>query len=446
MAFVTRARHRLARQEGIALPVSVMSLMLVLSLSGLVLQQSMAVGDSANREQRSKRAIQAADAGLDVAVFRVSKIATATDPCPVIGGTGFAGYENIAGELWCPEVQENAGDGKSYAYRVSAPAANGDRRVVATGTADGLTRRVAVTSVKAIQPLFFGYGVSSDSDIELASSAQIGQMSPQIVTHARANGNIILSSSANICGNATPGPGKTVTDTSSYGVCPGYSTAPASAPIVFPEVDDSVAKTTNDNDRICVVTLDPCAPTSDVQWNSSAKTLRMNSSSTLILRGSVYYFCSIVLNSSSRMILDPPDTSKPVLIFVGGPSDCPGQPTEVIRMNSSTRVESAPGKTVTVQFLVKGSDSSASTVSWNSSSLASTITALYAPNSDIRMDSSSRIFGGISGKSVLMNSSAQVFYDDRADRDPFDDAARKSATYRECRPQATAGASPDEGC
>jgi hypothetical protein len=109
-------------------------------------------------------------------------------------------------------------------------------------------------------------------------------------------------------------------------------------------------------------------------------------------------------------------------------------------------VESAPGKTVAVQFLVKGSTSTSSTVSWNSSSEASTITAIYAPNSNIRMDSSARIYGGMSGKSVLMNSSSQVFYDDRADRDPFDDAARKSATYRECRAQPPAGGVPDAGC
>src|SRR5918999_5988836 len=365
---------RIRQQDGVALPVSVMTLMLILSLGGLVMQQSMALGDAANREQRSKRAVQAADAGLDVAVFRVSKVATATQQCPVPGG--FAAYENVAGELWCPEVQENLGDGKSYTYRVAAPAANGDRRVVSSGTADGATRRVAVTSVKAIQPLFNGFGVSSDSDIELTSSGQIGQMSPVINTHARANGNIVLSSSANICGNAIPGPGKTVTHTSSYGVCPGFSTTPASASIVFPPVVDDVAKTTNDNNRICVATLDPCSPTSDVQWNSSTKTLRMNSSATLTLRGRAYYFCSIQLNSSSRLILDPPSTADPVLIYVGGPADCPGQPEEVIRMNSSS----------------------------------------------------------------------QVFYDDRADRDPFDDAARKSATYRECRPQPTAGQPPDGGC
>jgi hypothetical protein len=449
MAFVTRTPHRLARQDGIALPVSVLSLMLVLSLSGLVLQQSMAVGDSANREQRSKRAIQAADAGLDVAVFRVSKLATRTQFCPVVGGTGFAGFVTIGGQQWCPEVQEDLGDGKIARYRVSAPDAAGNRRIVATGIADGMTRRVFVDTEKVTQPLLFGYGVASKSDITLNSSAQIGQVSPPVRTDSRANGNIKLNSSAWACGNAIPGPGKSVILGGSGAVCPGYSTTPATAPIVFPEVDDSVARTVNDNNRICKPTLDPCNPLGDVQpnvWDNPSRQLEVNNSGTVTLRGSVYYFCSIRLNSSARLILDPPDTSKPMLIYIGPPSSCPGQPAEVLSFNSSTRVEAAPGKTVPVQFLVAGSESQSTRVSWHSASSATTPTIVYAPNSDVELNSGAKIWGGIVGKSVTLNSSSQVFYDAGVDIDPFDDAARKTASYRECRPQATAGAAPDMGC
>jgi len=443
---LARLIHRLRGEHGIAIPLAVLSLMLVLTLSGVVLTQAVRTGDSANREQASKRAVQAADAGIDVAVFRADKVATDVNPCPIIGGTGFASYLTIGGEQWCPEVSEDLGDGKSYSYWVSAPDASGNRTVVASGTAEGVTRRVAVQIEKEPVQLFDEYGVSSDSDITLDSSSEIGQRSPALRTDARANGNITLNSSSNICGNAIPGPGKTVTDASSYGVCPGYSTTPASAPITFPAVDDTVASVTNDNNRICKAALDPCSPMSDVSpnvWDNASRQLQLNSSATLTLRGSVYYFCSLALTSSSRLILDPPSTSKPVLIYIG---NCPGAPSPVLWIQSSSRVESAPGKIVPVQFLVKGSTSSATTVRWESSSAAVTPTAVYAPNSNIVMESSARIQGAITGKTVSMSSNAQVIYDNRVDQSPFDSTVQKSATYRECRPQAGAAQPPSAGC
>jgi hypothetical protein len=434
------------RQDGAALPIAVISLMLILGLAGMVLTQSMRTGASADREQRSKRALQAADAGLQVAAFRTDKLATGLNPCPDAAGSGASSYVTIAGEQWCPSVAEDLGDSKSYSYRVSAPDANGNRRAVATGTAEGVTRRVAVVFEEVDVPLFDGFGVSSDLSITTDSSAQIGRRSPQIRTDARANGNITLNGSSNICGNATPGPGMAVVDNSSNGVCPGYITTPASAPIVFPPVDDSVAQTTNDNNRICKPALDPCSPLSSASpnvWDNADRNLVLNGSGTLTLRGSVYYLCSLQMRSSTRLILDPPDTSKPMLIYIG---DCATQPTQVILMESSTQVVSAPGKTVPVQFLVKGSSSKSTTVRWESSSAAITPTAVYAPKSDIEMDSSSRILGAVTGKTVTMKSSSEILYDPRIDISPFDLSINQTATYRECRAQAADGAVPDEGC
>jgi hypothetical protein len=438
----------LRRQDGIALPVAVISMMLVLGLAGVVLTQSIATGDSADREQRSKRALQAADAGLDVATFRADKVATTTNPCPIIGGTGFASYLTIAGEQWCPEVQEDLGDGKSYSYWVSAPAANGDRTVVASGTAEGVTRRVAVVIQKLDQPIVDGYGVSSDSDINMKSSSEIGEFdSPRTRTDVRANGDINMEGSSKVCGNATPGPGQSVNQSGgSTQLCPGYSTAPAPAPITFPEVDDTAASLVNDNARICKPALDPCSPLGDVSpnvWDNANRNLSIGGSATLTLRGSVYYLCSLTMNSSSRLILDPPTTTKPVLIYIG---DCVTQPSKVIFINSSAKVESAPGKTVPVQFLVKGSDTESTSVEWHSSSTAVAPTLIYAPKSSVLLDSSSKINGAVVGKDVTLESSAQVIYDARIDINPFDSAVQKTATYRECRAQAATGAVPVEGC
>jgi hypothetical protein len=438
MADWTQGLRWLRREEGVALPVAVLVLMLVLGMSSIVLVQAQRTGDSANRDRGVKSAVQAADAGLELAMFRLRKVATSLDPC---AGAGVPLVQG--GELWCPQVSEDLGDGAVYRYQVSAPDAVGRRTIVSTGTVGGQTRRVAVTTERTSTPLVFGYGVSSDDTITLNSSSEIGdaRARPPIVTNTRSNGDIVMNSSSSICGNAIPGPGRRVVG---RGVdCDGITT-PAAERFVFEVVDNAEAWALNDNDRICDASGDPCRNVAPALWDNATRRLEMFSAGSLTLRGNAYAFCSMRLDSSSEIIFDPIDPSKPVRIYIGSPAQCPGQPDPVLQFNSSADLRAPEGVVVPVQIFVPES-TTPTRVEFNSAFRAETPVALYAPGSDIELNSSSDYWGVIAGERITMNSSTNVFYDSSVDVNPVSSDLTRGKTYRECSPQPGAG-SPASGC
>jgi hypothetical protein len=436
MAAWTQGLSRLRREEGVALPVAVFVLTMVLGMSALVLVQAQRTGDSANRDRGVKSAVQAADAGLEVAMFRLRRVATPADPC-----SGPGSYVSQGGEQWCPEVTEDLGDGAVYRYQVSAPDATGRRTIVSTGTVGGQTRRVAVTTERTTAPLVFGYGVSSDDTITLNSSSEIGdaRARPPVVTNVRSNGDIILNSSASICGNATPGPSRRVIGSRIN--CGGITT-PAATPFTFDVIDNAQAWTVNDNARICGD--DPCRNVSPTLWDNPNRNFEMFSAGSTTLRGNTYAFCSMRLNSSSEIVFDPIDPSKPVRIYIGSPAQCSGQPDPVLQFNSSADLRAPDGKVVPVQIFVPES-ATPTRVEFNSAFRAETPVALYAPSSVIDLNSSSDYWGVIAGERITLNSSSNVFYDSSVDVNPETSGLSRGQSYRECRPQAGAG-SPAAGC
>ena len=106
--------------------------------------------------------------------------------------------------------------GAAYTYRVSAAASvtiNGQgllqRKIVATGNVQGVSRRVVAVAASATGTSLFGsYSVISLSDLTM-------QTSTRIAGSASSNGNISLSNSAELCGDLVYGAGKRFTTANS---------------------------------------------------------------------------------------------------------------------------------------------------------------------------------------------------------------------------------------
>ena len=161
-----------------------------------------------------------------------------------VGGATNLTLEPVQADGWCRDQTEDLGDGASYSYRVKAGAqvnVNGQsliqRKVVAIGTVNGVKRRTAtVIGSDTGLSLFGGYAVISLEDFNMPNSSQI-------VGNTGSNGNISLSNSAEICGNATPGVGKSFTTSNSAHLCPGFSAVAATQPFVLNPVDQGIAPT-----------------------------------------------------------------------------------------------------------------------------------------------------------------------------------------------------------
>ena len=108
-----------------ALPVALFGMIASMALASAAVITTIDVQHGSKRDNSSKSAIAAADAGANVARLRLARYATVLDaetaPCLVIGTSGLltaSAAETVGGASWCPPVSGTVG-GASYTYRVS---------------------------------------------------------------------------------------------------------------------------------------------------------------------------------------------------------------------------------------------------------------------------------------------------------------------------------------
>jgi len=164
-------------EDGFALPVAIS----ILVISGILVLAAITLAthntDRANRDRDSVRATQAADAGIDAALYRLNKALTASQAPGVLGLSVAAVAETACVEVnlgqvatvtatggWCDfaggtEQVDGAIDGGTgwtpaeYSYRVSTGTNIGtdssanliERQIISTGTVDGVSKRVLAT-------------------------------------------------------------------------------------------------------------------------------------------------------------------------------------------------------------------------------------------------------------------------------------------------------------
>ena len=168
------------REDGFALPIAIS----ILVIAGLLVLSTITLAthstDRANRDRDAVRAGQAADAGVDAALYRLNKALTASQAPGVLGMPVSAVAETAciqvsAGSLvnvsatggWCnaagasEQIDGGVPGGPvfspaGYSYRVSTGTNIGadpsnatahlvERRILSTGVVDGVSRRVLAT-------------------------------------------------------------------------------------------------------------------------------------------------------------------------------------------------------------------------------------------------------------------------------------------------------------
>lgn len=431
--------RRLGQQEGIALPVAIIVLGLAVMLTGALLTSSTRSSAGSNRDRQVKRALQAADAGLDVARDELNRLRPADAQCLAVNaaanGSAPAGavYVTLPSPtpMYCPPVTEKLADGTSYSYRLSTGAA---RTVISTGTAGAgattTTRRVAssTTSSATITPYFGVYGISSLGSLTFSGGAQLPDTAAG-KTQVRSDGTIALDGGARLgCGLYTPGPGKVV-DVRNGGETwcghdppwlwanPPAEFAPATTPIAFPPVDMGSSKTVNDDARITNCRYDGdgrgvdtgagdvCKNKrydSNFGWDPAKRTLALKGYTDLTLRGSTYYFCRLELNSGTNIIVPG---NKAVKIYIDSAANCPGvsDAGHLLKGGGSDfLVDSKLPENL--QIVVNGGGA----VDFLSNDGNTNYLTLYAPDSTITLSGNANVLGAIAGKQVNMDGGGTV--------------------------------------
>ena len=203
---------RVRGEEGIALPVAIMSIVLIGILSAVLASTSVQLNDSSSRDRDSKRALAAAEAGMSTALDRLNRLlpldsqALADGPVTVLASAqafdriGFEGGVTIQAGQSPPSSDERSGNGGTFHYYVSpalGASANGcnnpvavgagtshatllasgvtllERCITSVGVVNGTIRRVQRKAYSTLQ-LFDGFTLTQADDADDALYASGG--------------------------------------------------------------------------------------------------------------------------------------------------------------------------------------------------------------------------------------------------------------------------------
>jgi hypothetical protein len=495
----SRSRARARDEAGFVVPTVLFFLLAILAVVTVALLASIQAQSGSIRDQGTKAAVATAEAGVTQAVFNYNGGFTLTDnsgrtnnPClvPVTNPPGTvqprATAATYGANSWCTPVAAASGTG-AYTYQVcpvytdstgavhNCPSTStaGSVEVVSTGTVNGVTRRVDVIAKSVSgQPIFIDAGVKSQTNLIVDSNGEVHSASS-------AGGSIILgSTSAKLCGGATVGPTGSATGAGTYTAstdCTGTHLSLGTVghqPLTLPPVNQGTAATVNDDCRIraAVTNAAACSPndyrdlisgnTSDVTWNPSTRQLAMSGQKTsLTLTGQTYSFCKLTMSQNSTLYAA---ANQKVRIFFDSPEAC-GLPaynasngttqkaTAQLYTESNTRITaSGDPNTTSLGIYAIGSQTIPTGIlmSSNSDNNAACVQnfVIYAPLTNIELNSNSTYCGAIAGLSIHLDQNARFYTDAVSQAIPLPGTAPHYTTSRFVDCSAGAASPPNAGC
>lgn len=454
-------RRLLAAEAGFILPTAIMIMLILALLMGAAIAVSTQTSRSTTRDDNAKVALEAAEAGLQVASYRLSQLKPAKTQC----ATG--SVNETPSTLPTPKItfckaspEEPLGNGATFSYRTSLPleaamscagsvgevkAGYTPRCVVAEAKIGDVSQRLMTRiESKAGASLFSVKGIVGLSEVKISGSVKI----PAVVA---SNEKIIGEGSAafergyELCppkGSFKPAAGS---ERNASGVTVGgiggmkanpplEITRTSGCPLTALIPATHAATINNEDSRIGV--SDKLEGTTT--WNAANYELTLASNGKLTLAGSKYYLCNFKATNNSRLKIAA--TAK-VEIFVDSPED-PGSPckagTGKFEGEGEFIVENEAKDPAALLIVLYGKGPF---VLKNGSSLEGSI---YAPNAEVKIPGGSKFKGGIVGNIVRIENGTGVFEWSEGVSSLTNGVvtgyARKA--WGQCAP----GSDPNEGC
>lgn len=464
-ARITARARLLARSEnGMALPVAMLSTVAALGLAGATVMATAGVQRGSKRDNGSKSAIAAADAGANVAMQRLNRnggLLNGEKPCLNLNGSDEieAGAADSGEPGWCAPIEGEVG-GAVYSYRVNAFGSDcgpEDFCIVSTGTAAEVSRRIELSLDE--NGLFNGLTEQEilEKELEIAeleekSQEEIEQIEEEInqageessegagiagligreiITASgnsdirvgvATNGDLITSGNTTICGDIQVGVGQTWSHSGNSSQCNGYNYGEGNLelPSVSSFIPADIA-TNNSNGRITKCSggepPDCQQDTYNGNWTSSKpfkpsdRSISLSGNTNLTLGGGDYWVCSMSLSGNSKLIMAK---GAQVRLFFDTPENC--NMTNQISMSgnneiTSTGYQPSVGEYDVPGFYLLGSTSQTSQVSLSGNYSSTNEFVVYAPDSYISVSGNATFKGIIAGKQIAWSGNGKIEQD-----------------------------------
>jgi|GEM_PF-546709 len=473
--FILLVRTLRRSERGMALPVALFAMIGSMALAGAAVVATTDVQVGTHRDDSSKDAIAAADAGANVARARQTRygfVLNEWNPCLKLGTGGKlekAPAETIGGQQWCPPVSGTVGDA-SYVYRVSPVGVECgayELCVVSTGTADEVSRRIEVTYNRS------GL-VTNESERTSRESREIRERTERELKEAKekeeeqkakeleekiqkekeeeskraavegfvgrdgitlsgnadirvglgTNGHLSTSGNASICGDIRVGVGKKWTKSGNASQCSGYQVKEGNVdlPPVSSFIPTNIA-TVNSNNRItaCTKTNVPVDCQKDAytgNWkskppfNATTRAITLSSNDTLTVGGGDYWVCSISMSGNSQLIMA---TGSRVRFFFDTPEHC-GNNGNQLSLSGNNRISATGYQPSVGQFDVPGfyflgSPTVASQINLSGNFGTVNEMVIYGPDTYINISGNATFKGILVGKQIAMSGNGKVEQD-----------------------------------
>jgi type II secretory pathway pseudopilin PulG len=457
--FPRAVARRLASEAGFAVPTVLLMTVAALGMAGVAITTSIGGQSGTVRDQNSKTALAVAESGVDQALLYFNRygLLTTTNRCEPLG---------LTDAEWCGPVTGTTVNGGAVTYWVKPTStllptggvAWTDLELVGVGTFNEVTRRVHVTAASSSgSKMFAKAAVKSQEGVTLDQNAEI---------HAgtATNGDVTIGPNAEQCGSASVGIGKELGGGGEHHSevdCTGMGEA-FEDEIILPPVNQGAAATVNDNGRLfsedrisgnknsaCFSGFNGNGIEDNTCGEPNSRELVVGSNSSVTLGGRVYSFCKLILNSNSSLSVEK---GKSVTIYFDSPENCEYEDgTTQLELRSKSRVTAVGGESINLSMLFVGSQDLATKILLNSETSVDGPCeqnfVIYAPYTDIELDSNTRFCGALAGKTVHLDSEAQVWTSSQVNKFILPNVAPHYVTGRfiDCV-ASIPSAAPDEGC
>ena len=417
-------------QRGFALPIA-LAVLAILTLLGAATVLSATQSNSlTSRDAKTKAALEAADAGLRVAVYRLNQLRPDDTHCPTQPLTA-AG----AGNLCAAAGPESIGNGASFRYWISGIITSGtcagntvdntqtsigQRCITAIGTANGISARTQERVVAYNSSPVFPAAIYGTKSVTISNN---GTVSGTAQNPALIGTNGTLNVGASGGGTTTidgyeVGPGGTINIGANVtNALPPSSSLPAFRATPWPPLSNvpfGNTATVNSDARIC--SLDPCH--GGVTFNPVTRVLSMANNSSLTLGGGIYNFCDMSASNNAHITIGATvqtqiyiDSSSRILSDGVTPA-CSNLTTGRLTLSNNDTLDNPSGSALNVQLYVYGNPAlpGANVVSLfnNSNSYIS----LDAPFSTINISPSNNTTytGAIAGYVITLGNASHFTY------------------------------------
>jgi hypothetical protein len=448
---IQRLLTRLVRnQSGVAMPVVLGALTVITGLAAGTFAVTIEGNHASQRDRDSKKALAAAEAGLQMAVLKITELRPDSANC--VTTAAVAPGTNGAAPNECPWTDAiSVGNGATYRYVVATPTTGTcatvpgftptptqDRCITSVGESNGVKRRLQLRFY--FQPPFLPWG---NAGLVGKYKVDIGN-NKTINSPVGTNGQVLLDNNSTIVGDIK------IPETAEDPDFGQHASATLGVTTVeewqFPDIDWDTPKTDNNNDYLAAT-----LPASN--WDG--KYLTLDQQQDITLEGGTYYMCGFdAPNGNSIYVPDGQFVRLYVDSHLHNEDWCenndPADGRFVLKNDGSVNpLPLTDPKAEQFALFVHGStddnDDNPADVDMNNG--VSFWGTIWAPESTIEVKNNQTVKGGFTAGTIDMKNNGGFSYDsDIANQALPGTATARNLSWAECKRDPTTSTDPESGC